>query len=347
MKKGSVRPYRLFGYRDAGHLFLWGFAGLQLVGVLMGLFCMGQPELLNDVMLSSVCSNAALTAVYAIYTRAAGVAPVRAARIAGFKWWVAPIGCVLTFALQYMIGGSMGLFSLALESSGYESVNPLVGFDFLDKGAFGLVGYLLLVGMTTGFCEELLFRGGLLQALRGRMNDTAAVCASAALFSLFHCSPDQTIFQFFFGALLAYVTVRAGSVIPAMIMHAFNNILSVATAAAHVEYLFLPTELGALIAAAIVGLLAAVTLVPLAVDAMTGRFGDNAWVKWIHRIRRRDGNGAQVTETVGAAAAETDGKAIAAEANASRISTVMLAVGAALCVGLWIMQLVSGYAPAT
>ena len=89
-------------------------------------------------------------------------------------------------------------------------------------------GYFLLA-LVPGIWEELAFRGLILSRLRARFSVAASVMLSAVLFALFHVSnlvtqaPGQviggTIMALLFGIAWGVLTVRAGSIIPAMLAH--------------------------------------------------------------------------------------------------------------------------------
>ena len=76
--------------------------------------------------------------------------------------------------------------------------------------------------------EECFFRGLLLNCLTGGnkgdfKTDASAVFVSALCFAVYHCSLAQTAYQFIYGALLAFLTLKAGGILPAFIAHFMNN----------------------------------------------------------------------------------------------------------------------------
>lgn len=50
-------------------------------------------------------------------------------------------------------------------------------------------------------------------------------------FSLFHASPEQTVYQFITGCAFAFIALRSGSILPSVLMHFINNALIVIFAA--------------------------------------------------------------------------------------------------------------------
>jgi sodium transport system permease protein len=87
----------------------------------------------------------------------------------------------------------------------------------------GLPLLLLCVAVVPAVCEELLCRGTLLAGLRRSLGDPSAIVISAFLFAVLHMSPFRFLPQFTLGLALAWLVVRSGSIIPAMLLHAGHN----------------------------------------------------------------------------------------------------------------------------
>ncbi len=81
-------------------------------------------------------------------------------------------------------------------------------------------------------CEEVVFRGWLLSALRARLRDAWAVALAGLLFACMHLDPVRFAALWALGTLFAWLALRAGSVWPAVLAHAVNNGLGLALAAA-------------------------------------------------------------------------------------------------------------------
>lgn len=94
-------------------------------------------------------------------------------------------------------------------------------------GTKSFVLMLLCVGLLPALLEEFAMRGVLLSALRKKFSDGTAIVISSVLFSLLHGNLQQIPFAFGVGMILGYATVYSGSLLPAMIIHGFNNCLSV------------------------------------------------------------------------------------------------------------------------
>jgi membrane protease YdiL (CAAX protease family) len=85
------------------------------------------------------------------------------------------------------------------------------------------------VGIVAAVAEEVIFRHLLLKPLR-RFGDRQAVVITALLFGAFHANLTQFLYAVIAGLLLGAVTVRANSLLPAIILHAANNLFNVGLA---------------------------------------------------------------------------------------------------------------------
>jgi sodium transport system permease protein len=85
----------------------------------------------------------------------------------------------------------------------------------------GLVVFALLPAV----CEELTFRGFILTGLQRRFRPRTAVLLSSFLFSLMQMNVFQFVPTFLVGVVLAYLTTRCGSILPAMLFHVLYNTL--------------------------------------------------------------------------------------------------------------------------
>jgi membrane protease YdiL (CAAX protease family) len=84
----------------------------------------------------------------------------------------------------------------------------------------------LAMGLAPALGEELLFRGFLLRLLARRWPGALAAAGSAAVFGAAHLDLVQGAAAFALGAYLAALTLRAGSLWPAILCHLANNTLA-------------------------------------------------------------------------------------------------------------------------
>lgn len=100
---------------------------------------------------------------------------------------------------------------------------PELTTDWSDPvGSVLLLSYVCLIGPVL---EEFIFRGVVLKLLQ-KQGVSFAVIFSAALFALFHQNVAQFFLPFVLGIMLALITVRSGSILPAILAHILNNTLA-------------------------------------------------------------------------------------------------------------------------
>lgn len=85
----------------------------------------------------------------------------------------------------------------------------------------------LLIAVLPAVCEELLFRGWMLAAFAGQRpaagRAAAAVAMQAAGFAALHLLPERMPQTFVLGLLLGWLTLRSGSILPAILAHLVHN----------------------------------------------------------------------------------------------------------------------------
>jgi sodium transport system permease protein len=153
-----------------------------------------------------------------------------------------------TFRLVWPAGagrGSMTLVAAALAGAGLFVIGAVMLVVVRDASEISpaaqdmaekLVGLLmarpwwvswLLISVMPAFCEELFFRGWMLAAFAGkrpsRNRMVAAVLLQAAAFAAFHLLPERIPQTFVLGAVLGWMTLVTGSLVPAIVAHAAHN----------------------------------------------------------------------------------------------------------------------------
>lgn len=84
-----------------------------------------------------------------------------------------------------------------------------------------------VVALTPAVCEEMLFRGFLFSAFRGRYKIVVSVLLTAVIFGVYHMSIVRFFTTALLGAALAVIVYYSDSIFPAMMMHAINNGIAV------------------------------------------------------------------------------------------------------------------------
>lgn len=109
----------------------------------------------------------------------------------------------------------------AAEESARHGVEVILG----DSSVMSLIVSVLIVGVLTGFSEEIFFRGAFQRLLTtsGRVNPHLAVWLVAFLFSAFHFQFYGFVPRLLLGAFFGYLMLWSGSVWVSAILHALNN----------------------------------------------------------------------------------------------------------------------------
>lgn len=128
------------------------------------------------------------------------------------------VGFCLFVSLLTNIAGSI------FEQMGFHA--PEVSIE-MPEGIWGFFMSVLTVACVPALVEEFAMRGIVLGLFR-RFGDGFAVLVSAFMFAIMHASVNQIPFAFFVGLALGLATVNTGSVWTAVLIHFFNNFISVA-----------------------------------------------------------------------------------------------------------------------
>lgn len=92
---------------------------------------------------------------------------------------------------------------------------------------------LWTLAVVPAVCEELFFRGFLLQAFREKLGGWTSVAVTSVVFGLFHVLVGDTVLAVRFipttllGVLLGWLSLHTGSVWPGMLLHVLHNSLLV------------------------------------------------------------------------------------------------------------------------
>lgn len=87
---------------------------------------------------------------------------------------------------------------------------------------------LFVIAAAPAVCEEMMFRGVILHALKAKYRVPSAIVITAALFGVFHMSLVKFIPTALLGLVFCIVVWWTDSIYPAMLMHFINNAFSVA-----------------------------------------------------------------------------------------------------------------------
>lgn len=150
-------------------------------------------------------------------TEVRGLLQIRKVR-ASLLWPL--VGCGLGVSL--VINDMVSRFVGTLNQIG---INPSAGELAIPDGLVGEVVYAIVISLVPAIMEEFAMRGIVLGSLR-KYGTAFAIIVSSMLFGLLHGNLVQIPFAFALGCVLAYVDVVADSIIPSVIIHFVNNLLS-------------------------------------------------------------------------------------------------------------------------
>jgi sodium transport system permease protein len=145
-------------------------------------------------------------------------------------WWAWPAAVVLAVAITLpcaecirIVLDAMPTFnSLVEEYSRSVSPNAHTGAGLPTLWDWLLFVALVVVGAVS---EEIAFRGFILTGLRQRYQAVTAVFLSSFLFALSQMNVFQFVPHFVLGAVLGFLVVRSGSLLPGIVFHLIYNVL--------------------------------------------------------------------------------------------------------------------------
>lgn len=91
----------------------------------------------------------------------------------------------------------------------------------------GIVQTIGAIAILPALAEEIVFRGVLARALANQKRLVVAIVISSAVFGIYHVLPAQVVATFMLGCLLSLLTLRARSIVPAVIAHFLNNAIAI------------------------------------------------------------------------------------------------------------------------
>ncbi len=114
-------------------------------------------------------------------------------------------------------------FSWLMEAIGVEMSVTMPSLDTASNILIAIATMCILPAIG----EESLFRGAMLRSIQEESGNLSAIVLSGAIFALSHLNTAQLVHQFVLGMLLAYIVIKSGNIIYAMIIHFLNNLFAV------------------------------------------------------------------------------------------------------------------------
>ena len=129
------------------------------------------------------------------------------------------IGLILIYGLLFSLNSLNGYLIRLFELMGYTPKASTLP----DLSGWNLLPAILVIAVLPAIFEELLFRGIILNNIEGEVGSVRTIFLVGFLFSLYHGSVEQTIYQFICGCLFALLAVRSRSITPVVLIHFINN----------------------------------------------------------------------------------------------------------------------------
>lgn len=153
----------------------------------------------------------------------------------GRYWYYALTGAVVTLLLLPAIDwlttwndswnlGRVGELLRSVQNQTEGIMKDILSTDTV----WGLIGNLLVVALIPAVSEEVFFRAGFQNLIQKWVkNPHVAIWITALIFSLAHGEVFSFMPRFVLGALLGYLYVYGGSLLPNMVAHFVNNAIVV------------------------------------------------------------------------------------------------------------------------
>jgi uncharacterized protein len=145
-----------------------------------------------------------------------------------FRFRPVPAGVIV---LSILIGVSLGVLGDELDRL-IQIILPVPQW-FIDQLQFMRAETvsdwtLLVTGVVilAAFAEELLFRGFVQVSLEKKGDPTRAVLLTSLTWTMIHLNPFWAVQIFIIGVVIGFLAWRTNSVLPGIIVHGINNLLS-------------------------------------------------------------------------------------------------------------------------
>lgn len=132
-----------------------------------------------------------------------------------YFWKLIPLGFFLILGSQYVIGEFMTYLPR------YDTM--LASYKEIFEG-ISLRDMIISVVLIGPVCEEIIFRGIILEGLSQKYNTIKALIFSSLIFGLIHFQPLQIISAFFAGLIFGWIYLKTQSLWVVIVLHVINNL---------------------------------------------------------------------------------------------------------------------------
>ncbi|MBQ0017272.1 MAG: CPBP family intramembrane metalloprotease [Clostridiales bacterium] len=212
-----------YNKKDSANIFIMSIIiPILIVSTILAFIKIIFPNISNTVYsyLSLSLNQVALFFIFFIYNKLINVNMIKANKVK-FNLNIYQIVIIIAIGIVALYGFSplVNYFDyLIRQVAGTQET-----FSFLDLSSplMFIVNVILIAGLPA-ICEELIFRGVVLNGLK-KYGVSLMIVLSGLLFSIMHMSLEQSIYQFVLGMALACIVMITGSIVSSMILHFFNN----------------------------------------------------------------------------------------------------------------------------
>lgn len=168
--------------------------------------------------------NGSMLATYFLYNKYSKTNFAKASLIKFKFGWKNLLMCVAVAFITLF--GSLYLINYLFELLSKIGYNPDASLPLPLTNGWWLILNLVVLALIPAICEELLYRGIIMNGLR-KFGDVGAIFISALFFALAHGSAMQFFYQFILGVVLSAVVIKTGSIVASAVVHFLNNAIVV------------------------------------------------------------------------------------------------------------------------
>lgn len=219
---------KTIGASESSSIYLFGICAGSLLSVFLSLAFSRTNASFDGMSVFNWVGYAVMQLAFfstvAVYAKVRRIDEISVARIHKFTNWkqivLLPFIGIATILAFLPLAN---LWSEFLALIGYHGAGVSMP-NYSNAGVYLLS--LLLMALIPALCEELFMRGNVFHGLSTR-SIWFGILISALFFSLMHANPVQTVHQFGLGIVLALVLILSKSLWACVILHFFNNFVSI------------------------------------------------------------------------------------------------------------------------
>ncbi|MGM0652828.1 MAG: CPBP family glutamic-type intramembrane protease [Bacillota bacterium] len=150
-----------------------------------------------------------------------GVDKVKFARLYPLKLKYVPTILILAIVMWVINMIVAVVMVTGLMEIGYEPITVIEPPETITQ----YLGYVVVLSVFAGICEEVLFRGAIMPSMESR-GLVPAIVFSSLLFALFHVSFLNLFSTFLLGIVMAVLVIKTGSLWSGILYHMANNFIA-------------------------------------------------------------------------------------------------------------------------